>query len=60
MMSDFGMGDFCVAELSEQSLLDALAQLLHEKDALAAVVAERAATLKQRNQKMWQRLAQVI
>jgi len=54
------MGDFCVAELSEQSLLDALAQLLHEKDALAAVVAERAATLKQRNQKMWQRLAQVI
>ena len=60
MMSDFGMGDYCVAELSEQSLLQALQQLLDNKDALASEVKQKAAALKQQNAAMWQRLYQSI
>jgi polysaccharide pyruvyl transferase WcaK-like protein len=60
MMTDFGMGDYCVAELSEQNLLDALAQLLDNKTALAAEVKQKAAALKQQNAAMWQRLYQAI
>lgn len=60
MMSDFGMGDFCVADLTEQSLLNALQQLLDNKTTLAAEVTQRAAALKQQNTKMWQRLYQEI
>ena len=60
MMTDFGMGDYCVAELSEQNLLDALEQLLDNKTALAAEVKQKAAALKQQNAAMWQRLYQSI
>ena len=60
MMSDFGMGDYCVAELSEQNLLHALQQLLDNKDALANDVKQKAAALKQQNAAMWQRLYQSI
>ena len=60
MMTDFGMGDYCVAELSEQNLLHALQQLLDNKDALASEVKQKAAALKQQNAAMWQRLYQSI
>ena len=60
MMSDFGMGDYCVAELSEQSLLSALTQLLDNKAELSAEVASKAAALKQQNTLMWQRLYQLL
>ncbi|MDR6984097.1 colanic acid/amylovoran biosynthesis protein [Rheinheimera pacifica] len=60
MMTDFGMGDYCVAELSEQNLLDALEQLLDNRTALAAEVKQKAAALKQQNAAMWQRLYQAI
>lgn len=60
MMTDFGMGDYCVAELSEQNLLNALKQLLDNKTALAAEVKQKAAALKQQNAAMWQRLYQAI
>ncbi|WP_273021150.1 polysaccharide pyruvyl transferase family protein [Rheinheimera sp.] len=60
MMSDFGMGDYCVAELSEQNLLHALQQLLDNKDTLASDVKQKAAALKQQNAAMWQRLYQSI
>ena len=60
MMTDFGMADYCVTELSEQSLLSALQQLLDNKDALATVVKQQAAALKQQNTAMWQRLYQAI
>jgi polysaccharide pyruvyl transferase WcaK-like protein len=60
MMTDFGMGDYCVAELSEQNLLDALERLLDNKTALAAEVKQKAAALKQQNAAMWQRLYQAI
>src|SRR5690606_28000946 len=43
MMADFGMADYCVAELSEQSLLAALQQLLDNKAALSAEVTAKAA-----------------
>ncbi len=60
MMTDFGMGDYCVTELSEQSLLAALQQLLDNKDPLAAEVKHKAAALKQQNAAMWQRLYQAL
>lgn len=60
MMADFGMADYCVAELSEQSLLAALQQLLDNKAALSAEVTAKAADLKQQNAAMWQRLYQAI
>ncbi|MEH8018580.1 polysaccharide pyruvyl transferase family protein [Rheinheimera muenzenbergensis] len=60
MMSDFGMGDYCVAELSEQSLLSALQHLLDSKTILETEVKQRAALLKQQNSAMWQRLYQAI
>ena len=60
MMSDFGMGDYCVAELSEQSLLAALQQLLDNQDELCGSIKTKAAALKQQNQQMWQRLYQAI
>lgn len=60
MMSDFAMGDYCVAELSEQNLLAALQQLLDTKAELAAGITQRATALKQQNAQMWQRLYQSI
>ncbi|HEX5791921.1 MAG TPA: polysaccharide pyruvyl transferase family protein, partial [Rheinheimera sp.] len=60
MMSDFAMGDYCVAELSEQNLLAALQQLLDTKAELAAEITQRATALKQQNAQMWQRLYQSI
>jgi polysaccharide pyruvyl transferase WcaK-like protein len=60
MMTDFGMADYCVAELTEQNLLAALQQLLDNKAALASTVSEKAAALKLQNAAMWQRLYQAI
>lgn len=60
MMSDFAMGEYCVAELSEQSLISALQQLLHNKVVLHGEVSAKAASLKQQNAAMWQRLYQAI
>jgi polysaccharide pyruvyl transferase WcaK-like protein len=60
MMSDFGMGDYCVADLTEQSLLSALQQLLDNKTTLQSSVKENAAALKQKNVAMWQRLYKAI
>jgi polysaccharide pyruvyl transferase WcaK-like protein len=60
MMSDFGMGEYCVAELNEQSLLAALQQLQHNHAALSSEIKTKAAVLKQQNQQMWQRLYQAI
>lgn len=60
MMSDFGMGDYCVAELSEQSLLSALQHLLDSKALLETEIKQRAVTLKQQNSAMWQQLHQAI
>lgn len=56
MMADFGMGDYCVAELSEQSLLRALQHLLDSKSLLETEVKQRAIALKQQNSAMWQQL----
>ncbi len=60
MMSDFGMGDYCVEELSEESILDCLADLLQHKEALTKDVALKATSLKQQNKLMWQRLYRAI
>ncbi|WP_333607214.1 polysaccharide pyruvyl transferase family protein [Arsukibacterium sp.] len=60
MMSDFGMADYCVAELSEQSLLTALQQLLDNQASLRSEVRTKAAALKQQNNAMWQRLYQAL
>ncbi|MEH8021146.1 polysaccharide pyruvyl transferase family protein [Rheinheimera metallidurans] len=60
MMSDFGMGEYCVAELTEQSLLTALEQLLTHKVELASEIKVKAAALKQQNQQMWQKLYQAV
>ena len=49
-----------VEELSEDSLLGALADLLEQKEQLTAEVKTRAASLKQQNQLMWQRLYRAI
>lgn len=60
MMSDFGMADYCVADLSEQNLLITLQQLLDHKATLVTELNKRAAALKQQNTAMWQKLYQVI
>ncbi|CAM3886357.1 polysaccharide pyruvyl transferase family protein [Rheinheimera salexigens] len=60
MMSDFGMGDYCVEQLSEQSLLASLQQLLDNKTALSLALKQSAIALKQKNAAMWQRLYQAI
>ncbi|MBZ9610408.1 polysaccharide pyruvyl transferase family protein [Rheinheimera maricola] len=60
MMSDFGMADYCVAELSEASMLAALQQLLDNKASLSSQVKTNAGSLKQQNAAMWQRLYQAI
>ena len=56
MMSDFGMADYCVAELSEQSLLNTLQQLLDNQTTLRTELTSKAVALKQQNSAMWQRL----
>ncbi len=60
MMSDFGMGDFCVENLSEDSLLASLADLLEQQEQLTNEVSLRAVSLKQQNKLMWQRLYRAI
>lgn len=60
MMKDFGMADYCVAELSEQSLLASLQQLLDHKATLSQALKQSAIALKQKNAAMWQRLYQAI
>ena len=56
MMTDFGMADYCVAELSEQSLLNTLQQLLDNQTTLRTELTSKAVALKQQNSAMWQRL----
>ncbi|MDP5135629.1 polysaccharide pyruvyl transferase family protein [Rheinheimera baltica] len=60
MMTDFGMGDYCVADLSAQSLLNALQQLLENKVALTNEIKTNAVALKQKNAEMWQRLYHAV
>jgi polysaccharide pyruvyl transferase WcaK-like protein len=60
MMSDFGMGNYCVADLTADSLLEALQQLIDDKTTLASTIKQQAARLKLQNQQMWQRLYQTI
>ena len=60
MMADFGMADYCVAELNQPNLLSAVEQVLANHDALKAQISSNAATLKQKNAQMWQRLYQAI
>lgn len=60
MMSDFGMGEYCVEDLSEDTLLAALANLLEQQTELTAEVKTRATRLKQQNKLMWQRLYHAI
>ncbi|HAW92699.1 MULTISPECIES: polysaccharide pyruvyl transferase family protein [unclassified Arsukibacterium] len=58
MMSDFGMADFCVEDLTADSLCLAVDLLLAGKADILPQLADRAAQLKQRNQQMWQQLWQ--
>jgi colanic acid/amylovoran biosynthesis protein len=60
MMSDFAMADYCVEQLSADSLCQAVEKLLANKANLLPQLAERAEQLKQRNQQMWQQLQQLL
>ncbi|MGI5310044.1 polysaccharide pyruvyl transferase family protein [Rheinheimera sp. WS51] len=60
MMSDFGMAEYCVEQLTEQNLLASLQQVLEHKTALSLTLKQKATELKQKNAAMWQRLYQVI
>lgn len=60
MMSDFGMGDYCVEQLTSDTLLQSLQQLLENKTELSKQVKQNASQLKQKNAAMWQRLYQEI
>ena len=52
------MADFCVEELTADSLCLRIDLLLATKADILPQLAERAAQLKQRNQQMWQQLQQ--
>lgn len=60
MMNDFAMAEYCVEQLTEQSLLASLQQLLEHKAELSLTLKQKATELKQKNAAMWQRLYQVI
>ena len=58
MMSDFGMADYCVQELTAESLCLSIDLLLANKADILPQLADNAAQLKQRNKQMWQQLWQ--
>lgn len=60
MMNDFGMADYCVADLTEQNLINSLQALLSNKDELANTVRANAASLKQKNKEMWQKILDTL
>ncbi|WP_372625377.1 polysaccharide pyruvyl transferase family protein [Arsukibacterium sp.] len=58
MMSDFGMADYCVQDLTAESLCLSIDLLLTNKDDILPHLADNAAQLKKRNKQMWQQLWQ--
>jgi polysaccharide pyruvyl transferase WcaK-like protein len=56
MMNDFAMADYCVEQLSADSLCQTIEKILANKASILPQLAERAEQLKQRNQQMWQQL----
>ncbi|MDX1677596.1 polysaccharide pyruvyl transferase family protein [Arsukibacterium sp.] len=58
MMNDFAMADYCIEQLSADSLCRSIDTLLANKADILPQLAERAAKIKQRNQQMWQQLHQ--
>ena len=56
MMTDFGMADYCIEQLSAVTLTHKISELLEKKSQIQPVLAENAAALKAKNQLMWQRL----
>lgn len=60
MMADFGMAEYCVEQLNEQTLLQALNKVIENKSIIKSKLIKNASTLKEKNQQMWQRLYQKI
>ncbi|WP_419569739.1 polysaccharide pyruvyl transferase family protein [Rheinheimera sp.] len=60
MMADFGMGDYCLEKLSAVSLTQKISQLMAEREQLSPVLASNAASLKHKNQTMWQGLYKTL
>lgn len=56
MMTDFGMADYCIEQLSALSLTQKITELLAEKPQVQARLATNATLLKTKNQAMWQKV----
>ena len=56
MMTDFGMADYCIEQLSAVTLTHKISELMANKAHIQPVLAENSAALKAKNQLMWQKL----
>jgi colanic acid/amylovoran biosynthesis protein len=56
MMTDFGMADYCIEQLSALTLTQKISELMANKAQIQPVLAENSAALKAKNQLMWQKL----
>ncbi len=56
MMTDFGMADYCIEQLSALTLTQKITELQAKRAQIQPMLADNAAALKAKNQQMWQRL----
>lgn len=60
LMTDFGVADYCLAEVSSQGLIQQIIQINRDRPAIVATLTANAATLSQQNARMWQQLGVLL
>jgi polysaccharide pyruvyl transferase WcaK-like protein len=60
MMADFGVGDYCIEQLTAEVLIAKIAQLQAERAVILPEIIKNSARLAQQNSDMWQQLALVL
>lgn len=60
MMTDFGVGDFCIEQLTAETLLAKIAQVQQAHAAIVTVLTESSKRLSQQNAAMWQLMDKLL
>lgn len=60
MMTDFGVSDFCIEQLTPENLIAKIMQLQQEQEAIVDKLAESSRRLSQQNAAMWQQLDKLL
>jgi hypothetical protein len=60
MMTDFGVSDFCIEQLTPENIIAKIMQLQQEHEAIVKRLAESSRRLSQQNTAMWLQLDKLL